>query len=201
MPEGDNRGLVSLDTLIIFIAVLLVVMVTAIVLITSSTSLQQRIMMKSVEGRKDVSSGVEVIDVIGTDASSSGGSPHNIEDVYLQVRLLPASILINLNDTLILFDDGVDHYILEYNTTCESECPASTTNTFNAHYMKSGQYWQSGYINRGDIAKLSIKPPEAMREDREYVITIYPANGPSTSIRIQTPETMLSSRQTLWPIA
>jgi len=201
MSSYGRRGTVSLDALIMFIAIILVVAVTAIVLITSGASLQQKTLTKSVEGRKQMSSGLEVINVIGTDASTIGGTPHLVEDIFIMVRLLPGTLHHPLNNTLILYDDGTDQYTIKYNMTCSGECTAASTTTYNVFYIKTGNNWEAGHINLGDVAKIAVKPPNAIQEETDYRISIHPSHGPRTQIELQTPQTMMVERVTLWPVA
>ncbi len=199
--SNKTRGMVSLDALILFIAIVIVVAVTSIILINTGSSLQQKILTKTVEGKKQVTSGFEVINIIGTDASSSGGSPHHIEDVFIMIRLLPGSLHHPLNTTLLVFDDGTNQFIIQYNTSCASECESSSTMTYNVFYINTGKGWEAGHINHGDIAKIAFKPPTPIKEETDYIISIHPTHGPRTQIEIVTPQMMMGQRITLWPIA
>lgn len=201
MPKKLRKGVVSLDALILFTAIVIVVGVTAIVLLSSGSALQLKSLTKASESRKQINAGLEVINVIGRDASVAGGSPHFLEDIYIMVRLLPGSTHHPLNSTLILYDDGTDQYALQYNATCPSMCSAASTMTYNVFYINSGPHWEAGHVNLGDVAKISLKLPNPMVEQERYLISILPLYGPRTTIEIDTPPMMMSEQVTIWPVA
>jgi archaellin len=201
MPKRHDRGLTSLDTLILFIALVIVTSVAAIVLITTGASLQQKELAQSVEARKGVAAGLEVVNVIGTDPSPQGGTPHEIENLYIMVRLLPGTITIPLNNTLLLINIEGREKTLSFNTSCESECNAASTAHYNVFYLKEGSAHENGYVNIGDVAKLTVRLPERIKEDESVKVSMVPAHGPKTTISFESPQNMIVKMQTLWPVA
>ena len=199
MVKKSQRGVMGLGMLIIFIAIILVVGVTAIVLLTSGGSLQQKGMMKSGEAKKGVSSGLEVVSIIGNDASITDSTPHVLDDLHIMVRLLPGTSGINLNNTLIYIEFRNNSQTSTFNTNCSSECEPSSWSGYNVFYLEEGAHFEAGYVNMGDVAKLTIKLRDGIGEDQDVKLHIIPAHGPQTVIRFQTPMTMVNSRITVWP--
>jgi len=196
-----KKGLTSLDALILFIAIVIVVGVAAIVLITSGGSLMQKAMLKSKDAKDDVSSGLEVISVIGSDArpSDPGGTPHEVEYLHIMVRLLPGTTMLRLNNTLIYIESAAFTQTIQFNSTCAGECNAPLASNYMVYYLSEGNYHEDGYVNIGDVAKLSLKTSHGINEGDDIKILLVPANGPQKIIRFQTPENMITHKVTLWP--
>ena len=199
MRKKKRKGLMGLGALILFIAIILIVGVIAIVLITSGGSLQQKSTLKQREAKKGVSSGLEVISVIGSDARPSGPTPHQLTNLHLMVRLLPGTSSINLNSTLIYYENNGRGETVLFNTSCDSTCNAVTTGTYMVYYLKNGTHHEMGYINLGDVAKLAIKVNQPVAEDQTIRLSIIPSFGPQTVIKILTPNTMVRRMVTIWP--
>jgi flagellin-like protein len=204
MGRKVDRGLTSLDTLIMFIAVVIVVSVVAIILITSGGSITQKTISKSVEGRKGVTSGLEVVNVISGDASTTDpdGTPHQLETLMIMARLLPGTTVIPLNNTLLIVEwqDG-DEQILSYNQTCPGECPSTSTSKYLVYYLKEGTPHENGYLNTGDVVKFVVKLDKHLGEDQTMRVSLVPAYGPKTMIVFETPQNIVAKLQTLWPVA
>ncbi|MBD3388040.1 MAG: hypothetical protein GF416_03240 [Candidatus Altiarchaeales archaeon] len=198
MKSWSNRGIMGLGALIVFIAVLLIVGVTGIILLTSGGSLQQKSQLKAMEGKKGVSSGLEVVSIIGTNAHPTDSTPHQLENLHMMVRLLPGTISLNLNTTLIYIEGRDFQQTTVFNSSCSSECSSSSTHSYMVYYLKEGTHYEAGYVNLGDVAKLSIRT-NPIREDEDIKIHIIPPHGPQTVIKFQTPLTMVDRRITVWP--
>jgi flagellin-like protein len=198
-----RRGLVSLDTLILFVAIVIVVGVVAIMLLASGGVLTQKTLAKSVEARKGVTGGIEVLDAQGSDASLTDpeGSPHVLENIYMTIRLQPGTTILPLNTTIIhvLMENGHEQ-VLNFNRTCASECTAATTASYMVYYLKAGAAHEDGYINLGDVGKLSFRVDEPLEQDMDMRITLIPGHGPKTLISFQTPQNMVAKLQSLWPV-
>lgn len=85
--EADTQAVVGIETLIVFIAMVLVAAVTSTVLIQTMDTLQQRARYISDQTIKEVSSGLTISDVIGYTNSNQT----HIEYIALQVRTTPGS--------------------------------------------------------------------------------------------------------------
>lgn len=197
---GKKKGLFGLDALILFIAIVIVVGVTAILLITSGNALTQRTLTKAAEQRKQISAGFEIVDIIGSDASSAGGA-HTIEDIFITTRLMPGSIHATFNDTMVYFYNGKNQYDIQFNSSCNSECLAVTTTTYNIYYLKRGNKWENRHINLGDTVIIAVKLPEAIEEDKIYSVGIIPLHGQKTFVKFETPSSMVKKQIRLWPLS
>ncbi|MFH0863095.1 MAG: hypothetical protein V1875_08730 [Candidatus Altiarchaeota archaeon] len=200
MKTRRRRGLTSLDSLIIFIALTITTAVAGIFLLTTSSSLTQKEISHSTEARKNVAAGVEVISIIGRDPSPTG-TPHRITDIQMMTRLLPGTLTLPLNTTLIHVEIDNTEQLLSYNDTCDLECLASTTQKYMVYYRKRASLYERGYINVGDVINIIVKLDRGLFEDEDMRISIIPNNGPKTMIVIQSSQNMVAQRVTLWPVA
>ncbi len=199
MTASSSKGIMGIGALIIVTAILLVSAVTGIILLTSGGSLQQKSIRKGQEGKQNVVSGMEAVSVIGTGADVSSPTPHVVDDIHIMVRLLPGTITTPFNNTLIYVETGRYSQTTLYNTSCASECNAATSSFYNVYYLKEGTYYEAGYLNLGDVAKIAVKVGGGIREDESVKILIIPANGPKTVIKLETPNTLVARSITLWP--
>ena len=87
----DSKGLMGVGTLIVFIAVILVAAVAATVLISVSSSLQQKSLDTGSQAEEGVATGAEVISVMGTD----GATGHDLEKFEIYARLQSGSETMN----------------------------------------------------------------------------------------------------------
>jgi archaeal flagellin FlaB len=109
--KADSQAVVGIETLIVFIAMVLVAAVTSTVLIQTMDTLQQRSRYISDQTIKEVSSGLQISEVTGyTDASIS-----QIEYLALQVRTTPGSKDIDLSLATLSVLYANDVYVLELN--------------------------------------------------------------------------------------
>jgi flagellin-like protein len=195
-----KKGLMGLDALILFMAIVLVLGVLATVLISTGNVLTQKSLIQASEERKQVSSGLEIIDILGTDASREGGL-HTIDDIFIKIRLVPGSMQASFNSTIVYFFDGNRQYEIFYNTSCDNPCTASTTTHYNVYYIHKDRNHMDGHIHLGDIAVVSVHLPEKIIEDREYSVGIIPLYGPRSLVKFQTPSSMVKRQVRLWPVS
>jgi archaellin len=198
------HGLVSLDILILFVAIMIVVGIVGVVLITTGSTLQQTTLTKADQREKDVSGGLEPIRVYGHDPSIGGYNPHKLTYLFITLRPYLGTQSLNLNTTLIILESSGNPQAISLNTTCAGTtalCNASSTTHYMVFYEKQGERFEAGYINRGDVATVVLKPETPIGEDIEFRIMILPAAGPSTMIDVITPATMIRRNQVVWPIA
>ena len=194
-----KRGLSSLDALIIFIALTITTAVAGIFLLTTSSSLTQKEIAQASQAKKNVAAGVEVINIIGSDPSSAG-TPHRVTNLEIMTRLLPGTISMPLNTTMILVEIASSEQLITYNGTCQTECLASSTMKYMVYYRKTGTSHEDGSLNIGDIINVAIKLDRGIYEDEDMRINIIPHNGPKTLIAIQSPQNMITQKITLWPV-
>jgi flagellin FlaB len=96
-----DRGQVGIETLIIFIAMILVAAVAAGVLINTAGFLQNKASATSHESQKQVSNQVIVISGTGTVNNDSDNKPQKIDEISLTVMQSPGSDAIDLNASTV----------------------------------------------------------------------------------------------------
>jgi flagellin FlaB len=198
----QDKGMMGIGVLIIFISVILVAALAALVLISTVGSLQQRGVETGQKTEKGVSGGIEVVTLMGSDGSVG----NDLEHFEMFVRLAPGSDTLNLNHTLIIMDSEATTQILNYGNE-SSEIPTGTT-TFNVEYLKRGPDNEAGYISRGDTLKLRFNyhdvasPTQTtggLGENMDLRIKIIPLEGTAALVEFKTPDHITLERFTLWP--
>jgi archaellin len=197
----NSKGVEALDALIILVALVLTVAVASIVLITTTNTIQQKTLAQGAESRKNVAAGVEVVSVIGSDASPTDpeGTPHQLDYLHMMVRAYPGTS-VPFNSTFILIEHGGVEQVVSYNATCQQDCNGISTTKYMAYY-RVGPAYRQDYLNVGDSAKLAIKLFDPIEQGQQVRITIVPNYGPRTSITFEAPQVMLKSMQSLYPTA
>lgn len=203
MQNTGGRGIASLDAIIIFLVVVVVAGFVGLVLLETSSGIQQRTTAQSGESRKDVSAGVEVINVVGTDASTSdpAGTPHALEDIYVTFRLLPGNMDMILNTTMINVEWSGFDQSFSYNETCTSPCMGATGHGYNIYYLNYPQSPVPGHLRTGEVVRAYLKLNSPMLEEREVKVSIMSAHGTMTQVKFNTPQNMVAKRQGLWPLS
>lgn len=190
--EKRSKGMMGIGTLIIFIAVILVAAVAAAVLVSTAGSLQQRSLTTGSQTEEGVSTGVEAVSVMGTDASTG----HSIDYLEMILRPQAGSDAINLNTTVLMVDTSTTSQSLDYGGTGTS---ASGTSSYIVEYIKSGSEQENGYLSRGDVLKVYWQTSTSLAENNKVRIKIIPRVGSTTIVEFTTPDVMTEARISLWP--
>jgi len=127
-PFGRNsHAMVGIGTLIIFIAMVLVAAVASSVIIQTSESLQQRAQAVGKQTIRQVSSGMEIVDVTGyTNADKT-----RIEYIAISIKPRAGSYDIDLNETLMYIEHN-NLTILSLNWQNASLSPGSVASSVHA---------------------------------------------------------------------
>ncbi len=194
----QDQGLMGIGTLIIFISVILVAAVAAGVLISTGGSLQQKALVTGNQAEEGVATGVEVVTVHGEDSSNSG-TPHELTRLTMIMRMGSGSEPINLNNSVIMLDTPTTTQSMSYNETVSEGGLASTTTHYVIIYAKLGPQHEDGYMQRGDVAQILIKPSTNVGENEKIRIHFIPRVGTVTEVQFITPDTMTEKKVFLWP--
>ncbi len=200
----ENKGLMGIGTLIIFIAIILVASVAASVLIATSGSLQQKSLTTGNQAEEGVATGAEAVSLFGT----NGNSGHDIEHFEVLIRLQSGSEPMNLNNTVILVDTDSTSQNLEYNETAgDSTDNAAGTSDYIVEWVKKGPDYEQGYLSRGDVIKVKYNCNDCatsgdtggVGENTKVRIKIIPRIGSPTVVEFTTPDVITAQRMGLWP--
>jgi archaellin len=200
----SNRGVISISTLIILIALILVGALAAAVLVSTGTTLQQRSLRTGDEVDRGVATGVEIISVMATDGSTGA----DLEHFEMILRLQAGSDPMKLNDTLIVVNLPTKTQNLRYNTSAgDTSDNAATTSDYNVEWIKHGSEAVTGYITRGDLVKVRFNyydvSPSAVTggigEEKKVQIKVIPRSGNVAPVEFITSKHIDQMREPLWP--
>jgi len=140
-------GAIGIGAMIVFIAMILVAGVAASVLVQTSNSIQLQAMKTGKETTREISSGVQVFDIVGminvTTVNESGNwTTYEGDMKYLGITLKarPGSSEIDLNNTHILFSDGETKALVRYGGWNDTALFASTINTTSGRLFRTGNW-------------------------------------------------------------
>jgi archaeal flagellin FlaB len=194
MKTKKDRGMMGVGTLIIFIAMILVAAVAAAVLISTSSSLQQRSLLTGSQAEEGISTGAEAVSVTAANASGD----HVIEDFEMLLRLQAGSSPMNFNNTVLLVDTTDHAWNMDYSGSTSYQVSTSTGH-YGIEYVKQGPDYESGYLSRGDVVKMTFNVSSAVAENKRVRLKIVPRVGVATLVEFTTPDVMTDQRVSLWP--
>jgi flagellin-like protein len=184
-----DKGESGIGTLIIFIAVVLVAAIAASVLLGTTGSLQQKALTTGKQSEREVSGGIQVITMSGTD-----GSNGTLRNFSLLAKLTASSDPLALADTLITFDTMNTSQSLNYDPAL-----GTTNETFNISYSKTGNEYRMGYISRGDVIQIDINCVREVGESELIRMRIIPKHGIIVPVDAVTPDVITQMRIVLYP--
>jgi len=184
-----NKGESGIGTLIIFIAVVLVAAIAASVLLGTTGSLQQKALTTGKQSEREVSGGIQVITMSGSD-----GTNGTVKNFSIYAKLTAASDPIALTDTLLTFDTKNTSQSLSYDPI-----RGSTNSSFNITYSKEGREYKYGYISRGDVVEIDFVGDREVGESELLRLRIIPKHGIIVPVDAVTPDVMTQMRIVLYP--
>ena len=182
--DEEERGMVGIGTMIVFIAMIIVASVAAGVLINTSGSLQQQARATGQETISEISSGVKVMAAKGKTNSSPA-----VENIDLIVRPYAGTRGINLENTVIQYKSSYEVLHLTENDTLNGDV-FTVTKLQNVSGTGGAQLQ-----TMGDIAKVTIQPNTSLGASESATVTFYPSSGFKTVYGISIPPTL---EETAW---
>lgn len=165
--KANNHAVVGIETLIVFIAMVLVAAVASTVLIQTMDTLQQRARYISDQTIREVSSGLAINEVIGyTDEDET-----KVEYLALQVRTTPGSrdIDMSLSTLTILYGSGenADLFVLILNETSVLDINEKNSDIGVFEYIEA----EFDELDENEFGLLWLNPPKNAKGSDEYGIT------------------------------
>ncbi len=162
--KEKDVGSIGIGAMIVFIAMVLVAGIAASVLIQTSTTLESQAMLTGEATTKEVSAGINVINIEGKNTSGS------IVNLAILIRPRAGSDDIDLGETVIEISDSATKNILVYDgATCVQPSGTDGDLLADAHYPGSTNFGiivmedadgscdgTSTVINSGDTVILTI---------------------------------------------
>lgn len=180
--------------MIVFIAMLLVAAVAAGVLITTATSLQQKVVTIGEESLQEISTQLRFIQVMG-----ENGTEGIVENLSVLARLAAGSDPINLNETLLSISLSNATARLQYAADPDLNNPLLAREYFTVTTNVQGPQSRAGYVNYGDIVTIYMVPPRNISQDEAVRITFVPKRGHVTATEFRTPSLMATMQVVLFP--
>jgi archaeal flagellin FlaB len=191
-----KKAEMGMGTLIIFIAMILVAAVAASVLITTTGSLQNKALDTGRSTTQEVGTSIQVIELYGED-----GSDTNLEDFYMTLKLSAGSDPIRFADLLLTLgtSNQTEDYEYQSSIDCADVDTFNVTTGFGVSYSITGSSNRTGYLTRGDVAKICFEAPYSIGESSRIEVSIIPKVGSPRIIATTTPDLILRTRETLFP--
>ena len=149
----DRRGAIGIETLIVFIAMVLVAAVSAAVLIQTVGYLQQKAMATGRETTKEVASGLKVTQVLGYDPNTPGG---NITKLAVLVEPNTGGQPIDLSKVTVTISNGQQAAVLQYSNTAAF----SDLTTGGDLFSTSLDAWNSTNLGSNNFGIIVLQDPD-----------------------------------------
>jgi len=192
MAEG-RRGLAGMDALILFIAILLSVSVTAALLINTSSSLVNKGRAVQKEKAEGIQKPIVVEHVRGIDDNGD----RRLDRLRITVHLRGGDETVDFNGTTIIVNSkAITCTSISYGHNSEPGC------SYNISYGKRGPNFEQDYLNTADLVEIDYAGPNIVQgvEDQATYITIIPSHGMATDIRLTIPARISPQNMGLWPL-
>ena len=201
--RNDKKGNMGMGTLIIFIAMIIVAAIAASVLISTTTSLQNKALETGTATKDEVGTSLTVLQIFGED-----GTTGNLENITVTTKLKAGSEPIRFGDLLLSL--GLDNASEDYNYNesvtaigdlynASGALTPSNEDDFFVQYSIQGSNFQDGFLSTGDVAKIKFAAPRAVGESESFNLDIVPKVGLKNSVSTQTPTVILNEREPIFP--
>jgi len=192
-----KKAEMGMGTLIIFIAMILVAAVAASVLISTTGTLQNKALATGKATTYQVGTSLEALALYGEDASTV----NDLEFMYQTVRLSSGSEDIRFNDVLMTVSLSDQAQDFSYNSSVNcADTGTFDTNGFGVAYQISATNGhQTGYLVKGDVAKLCFPTPRTINESEGIKTSLVPRVGSPLVVEANLPDLMVDKRITIFP--
>jgi len=205
----NNRGLMGIGTLIIFIAIILVAAIAAAVLITTQGVLQQKALSTGREAIRATTMHYEVVSII---AGDSNATDKTLERFELLLRSSPGSPSIDLNRSVVKFntESGMDTFYLNPATNVTTDAAYrgrinwTAVDSFSdntSFYLREDYGDGNIYLKHGELFTLFFQRTEQLTNDDDFEIILTPEGGAETIIVSSVPTVIEKRREYLYPFA
>ena len=192
----NKRGNMGMGTLIIFIAMIIVAAIAASVLISTTTSLQNKALETGTATKDEVGTSLTVLQVFAED-----GTTGELQNVTVTTKLKAGSEPIRFGDLLISLglDNASEDYNYNESLSNFSQALSNDADGFFVEYSIEGSNFQDGFLSTGDVAKIKFAAPRAVGESESFNLDIIPKVGLKSSVETQTPTLILNEREPIFP--
>lgn len=195
----NRKAEIGIGTLIIFIALILIATISASILITSSTTIQD----KAKDTAKDATNfltGMDIVEITATDGTSG-----YLRTFQILAKLSPSSEPINFDSTVITLN------LFDRSTTLVYRNGITSYDELNGYYTSgdSGYYTISyvtansnqitGKLQKDDLVKIYLYAPRNINSDENIRFNFIPQSGTSKKIEFQTPTAISNKLELLYP--
>jgi flagellin FlaB len=192
MKSNNKKAEMAMGTLIIFIAMILIAAVAAAVLITTISGLQTKALETGKATRQEIGTNLQVIEISGVDGSGS-----SLINLTALLKLSSGSDQIRFNDLLLTV--GLKNVTAEFKYDANANCTNLTASKFAVQYAITGSNNVSGYLTKGDVAKVCFIAPRAIVEAESVRLSLIPKVGTPVIIETMTPDTLSKTREIIFP--
>jgi flagellin FlaB len=191
----NRKAEMGMGTLIIFIAMILVAAVAAGVLISTTSSLQNKALATGRATTQEVGTSIVALSLIGED-----GTGQRLTYLYETVKLSAGSDAIRFNDTLLTLnlENNSQDYAYDRTINC-SDVATFALGSFGAQYQITGTNNKTGYLTKGDVVKLCFESPQDVTEGKKVKVTLVPMVGQPLMVDTSSPDLMVTKTVTLFP--
>jgi archaellin len=199
----NKKANMGMGTLIIFIAMIIVAAIAASVLISTTTSLQNKALETGTATKDEVGTSLTVLQVFGED-----GTNGVLENITVTTKLKAGSEPIRFGDLLVSL--GLENVSEDYTYNSSvsgfgyyfdggSLNSSKDTDAFFVNYSIRGNNFQDGFLSTGDVAKIQFVTPRTVGESESFNLDIVPKVGLKNSVETQTPTLILNEREPIFP--
>jgi flagellin FlaB len=213
----NRKAQVGIGTLIIFIAMILVAAVAAGVLLKTSGGLQQKATVTGEQATKEVSTNIKVTNVVGYTNSTSN---NRVDAIILTAQLASGSGDVKYDDIVLTYQEG-DTYVsgIAYGGVLSLTDPLenvnSTADTQNKAIFeirrlkdKDASGSENTVLEPGEIIEIvywlvdnsgnELALSNALEPDDQFVITVQPKAGQTTTVKKTVPSVISQQYITEW---